>query len=461
MACPEKIPQPVISTKRPLGDSDDCKLDEFRKTKMVMRKYPPHKIRGAEAVRDFPPDCGILLDSLASKVEKNPLKKLDNVESNIENVTSHGKDKMVKSQPFEDNKLNSCFKPEGLGFKKPSFGSRPSGKVKFGNPMEQHPICGIMQERKPFKKLDNVDSMSMECCNRLENTKRNSFKSKESGISKPFGSRSTGKVKFWDPRIPSSNDDNAPKAKDTNFIGSRNEQIRREKIRETMILFETIYTRLLQDNGSKQKGEKRAIWILPMEAAKIVKQKLKWMNVDKTLGEILGVQPGDMFRFRSQLHIVGLHCQPHCGIDYTSINEKNLAISIVNSHRYSNESQSCDVLTYCGEGGGGGGCFGYKPQVPPDDQKLERGNLALKNSMIEKNPVRVIRKVFGVGNNNNVFVYDGLYTVEHCTQKRGSEGKLVFMFELHRVPGQPHFQQRVNAIPSNFVLYHHTTFQML
>ncbi|CAH1430751.1 unnamed protein product [Lactuca virosa] len=454
MAFPEKIPQPVISTKRSLGDSDDCKLDEFRKPKMVMRKYPPHKIRGAEAVRDFPPGCGILQDSLASNVEKKPLKKLDNVESDIENVTSHGKDKMVNSKPFEDNKLNRCIKPLGLGFKKPSFGTRPFDKVKFLNPMEQHPVCGIIQERKPFKKLDNVDSKSMECCHPLESTKP-----KESGINnKLFGSRPTGKVKYWDPRIPSTNDNNAPKS---NTIGSQNEQIRREKLRETMILFETIYTQLFQDNESKQKGEKRANWILPMEAAKILKQKLKWMNADKTLGQICGVQPGDMFRFRRQLHIVGLHCQPHCGIDYTNINGKNLAISIVDSHRYSNESQSCDVLTYCGEGGGGVGCFGSSRQVVPDDQKLERGNLALKNSMIEKNPVRVIRKVFGVGKNNNLFVYDGFYTVEHCTQKRSSEGTMVFRFQLHKIPGQPHFHQWVNAIPGNFVLYRYTTFQML
>ncbi|CAH1429571.1 unnamed protein product [Lactuca virosa] len=55
-----------------------------------------------------------------------------------------------------------------------------------------------------------------------------------------------------------------------------------------------------------------------------------------------------------------------------------------------------------------------------DDQKLERGNLALKNSMTEKSPVR----------------------------KRSSEGKMVFMFELHKMPGQSQVQKRVNTIPA-------------
>ncbi|KAL7590101.1 hypothetical protein Lser_V15G36025 [Lactuca serriola] len=470
MAFPKETSQPVISIKRPLDDADDCELDEFRKPKTVARKYPPPKIRiGVEAVRDFPPGCGILQDSDVSKVEKKPLKRLENVESNIEHSTSHGKDKVVNSQSFEDNKLNSCIKPKGLlGFKKPSFGSRQSGKVKFWDPTKQvvhdfPPVSGIKPERKPLKNLDNFDSdlkklnsidkVKLVDSHPFENNKLKSFKPKESGIN----NNPTGKVKYWDPT--SSNAGDTEISKHINTEESRKEQVRREKIRDAMILFETVYTQLFQENGSKQQGEKIAHWRVPMEAAKIVKQKLKWMNADKALGQIRGVQPGDRFKFRSQLQMIGLHCQSHCGIDYTKINGKNLAISIVDSHRYSNASESCDVLSYCGEGGGGGGgvgFFGSKRQVAPDDQKLERGNLALKNSMDEKSPVRVIRKLVGVGKNNtDVFVYDGLYTVEHCTQKRGSEGKMVFMFQLQKMPGQPQVQKMVNA------LHHHSTFQML
>ncbi|KAI3517536.1 hypothetical protein L1887_16751 [Cichorium endivia] len=432
MAFPKDTSQRVMTKKRPLDDADDREPDEFRNPKPVVRKYPPPKIRiGVEAVRDFPPGCGIIHDSIESKAERNPLKKLD-----IGNMASHGTENMVDSQPFENTKLSS-FKPKESGFNKPYFGSKSPRKVKYWDPTEQvvhdlPPVSGIKKERKPLKNLDNVDP--------------------KLGFNKPsFATRPPGKVKHWD---PTSNDDNAPKPKATNTIVSQKEQIRREKIRDAMTLFDTVYTRLFQENGSKQQREKMAHCRVPMEASKIVKQKLKWMDPYKTLGQIRGVQPGDIFKFRSQLQMVGLHCQPHCGIDYTKINGKNIALSIVDSRRYSNTSQSCDVLTYCGEGGHGVSGWSRR-NVPPDDQKLERGNLALKNSMHEKSPVRVIKKVFGVGNkNNNVFVYDGLYTVDDCTQTRGSEGKMVFKFQLHKMAGQSQLQKRVT-------LCHYSTFQLV
>ena len=74
------------------------------------------------------------------------------------------------------------------------------------------------------------------------------------------------------------------------------------------------------------------------------------MEPDKLLGTIYGIQVGDTFRYRSQLQIVGLH-YPQTGIDYTKINQNNLAISIYDSHRYSNKSGSYDPMIYCGQGG--------------------------------------------------------------------------------------------------------------
>jgi euchromatic histone-lysine N-methyltransferase len=73
----------------------------------------------------------------------------------------------------------------------------------------------------------------------------------------------------------------------------------------------------------------------------------------------------------------------------------------------------------------------------PEDQKLERGNLALKNSSEEKNPVRVIRGSESVDGKSKIYVYDGLYLVESCWQEMGSHGKLVYKFRLRRIPGQP------------------------
>ncbi|TKY70771.1 Histone-lysine N-methyltransferase, H3 lysine-9 specific SUVH6 [Spatholobus suberectus] len=73
----------------------------------------------------------------------------------------------------------------------------------------------------------------------------------------------------------------------------------------------------------------------------------------------------------------------------------------------------------------------------PEDQKLERGNLALKNSSEEKNPVRVIRGSESMDGKCKTYVYDGLYVVESCWQDMGPHGKLVYRFRLRRIPGQP------------------------
>ena len=75
-------------------------------------------------------------------------------------------------------------------------------------------------------------------------------------------------------------------------------------------LFDVVYEELLHENRLKEKGERIANWRVPTEVANIVKQQLKLMEPDKLLGSINGIQVGDTFRYRSQLQIVGLHCQP-------------------------------------------------------------------------------------------------------------------------------------------------------
>jgi euchromatic histone-lysine N-methyltransferase len=77
-----------------------------------------------------------------------------------------------------------------------------------------------------------------------------------------------------------------------------------------------------------------------------------------------------------------------------------------------------------------------KTEKEPEDQKLERGNLALKNSLHEKNPVRVIRGSDASDGKSRTYVYDGLYLVEKCWQDLGPHNKLVFKFQLDRIGGQ-------------------------
>ncbi|PWA48800.1 SRA-YDG, PUA-like domain protein [Artemisia annua] len=218
----------------------------------------------------------------------------------------------------------------------------------------------------------------------------------------------------------------------TMTVVSQKYQVRREKIKEAMIMFEEFNERLYQENRLRSKEEKVAHWRVPIEAAKLVQKKLKWMDSEKILGPVHGVQVGDTFKYRAQLRMIGLHCQQQNGIDFTMIKGKNVALSIVDAHRYSNESGSSDALTYCGQGG----LTFLGAKGPPEDQKLKRGNLALKNSKDKKTPVRVIRKVHGDGRSNEVFVYDGLYNAIDVSEKKCEEGRMVFKFELKRLPGQ-------------------------
>lgn len=220
----------------------------------------------------------------------------------------------------------------------------------------------------------------------------------------------------------------------------------RTKVRETLRLFQAICRKLLQGEESKSKPEeaksKQGPNRIDLHAAKIIKAKGKEVNMGQhILGEVPGVEVGDEFQYRVELAIVGVHRLYQAGIDYMKQGGMLIAISIVSSGVYDDGLEDADVLIYSGQGGNVVGKV-----KTPEDQKLERGNLALKNSISVKNPVRVIRgsketktseSVDGKGKVVTTYVYDGLYTVENYWTEQGPKGKMVFMFKLVRIPGQP------------------------
>ncbi|CAN4092640.1 unnamed protein product [Withania somnifera] len=220
----------------------------------------------------------------------------------------------------------------------------------------------------------------------------------------------------------------------------------RTKVRETLRLFQVICRKLLQGEESKSKTEeaksKQGPNRIDLHAAKIIKEKGKEVNTGlHILGEVPGVEVGDEFQYRVELAIVGVHRLYQAGIDYMKQGGMLIAISIVSSGVYDDGLEDADVLIYSGQGGNIVG-----KDKNPEDQKLERGNLALKNSISVKNPVRVIRgsketktseSVDGKGKVVTTYVYDGLYIVENYWTEQGPKGKMVFMFKLVRIPGQP------------------------
>ncbi|KAH6757608.1 hypothetical protein C2S51_038756 [Perilla frutescens var. frutescens] len=223
----------------------------------------------------------------------------------------------------------------------------------------------------------------------------------------------------------------------------------RKTVRDTLRLFHAIYRKLLQEEEanpvqgeegrsrlSGKKGKR-----IDLITAQVLKEKKKIVNTDKMVGPVPGVEVGDEFQYRVELAVVGIHFPYQSGIDSMKVNEVPLATSIVASGAYFDDVENADVLRYSGQGGNVVG-----KSKKPEDQKMERGNLALKNCIDAKTPVRVVRgwremKYVDPQDSKpklvTTYVYDGLYTVTNYSTERGPHGKKVFMFELKRNPGQP------------------------
>nr|XP_010318182.1 histone-lysine N-methyltransferase, H3 lysine-9 specific SUVH6-like [Solanum lycopersicum] len=234
-----------------------------------------------------------------------------------------------------------------------------------------------------------------------------------------------------------------------NGLLTEHEHIQKVKeVRETLKLFDDEYTKLLlEDRAEKHEGgPKRSIHI---EAAMALKKQKKWVNCEWTFGHVPGVQIGDQFRFRAELVMIGLHHQFIKGINYVTIGRKDVASSIVDSGRYDNEAISSETFIYVGQGG--------NPKVSVnarmEDQKLEGGNLALKNSMELGYPVRVIcgRQRVNGEKSDTRYIYDGLYTVTKCWEERAPTGKYIFKFELKRNLGQPKLARELVSRPAKLV----------
>ncbi|XP_057475929.1 histone-lysine N-methyltransferase, H3 lysine-9 specific SUVH5-like [Actinidia eriantha] len=225
--------------------------------------------------------------------------------------------------------------------------------------------------------------------------------------------------------------------------------VSRNKVKEALNLFEETYTNLLKEQEAQSKGKGKVGRHCHVEAAMLLKKQKKCVNTKRVLGPVPGVEIGDRFRFRAELVVIGLHHQFQGGIDYIKKDGEIFATSIVDSGRYANVAESSNVLIYCGQGG--------NPTIvnkEPQDQQLERGNLALKNSMDAGKPVRVIRgrQILEASTSEKIltYLYDGLYSVTKCTQERGLFGKLVFMFELNRLAGQaaqPKLTREIASLP--------------
>ncbi|EEC83538.1 hypothetical protein OsI_29151 [Oryza sativa Indica Group] len=178
---------------------------------------------------------------------------------------------------------------------------------------------------------------------------------------------------------------------------------------------------------------------IDLEADKIIRKLPGFTKHGPTVGNVRGVEVGDEFLYRVELALVGLHRPYQGGIDTTDHNGVLVAISIVASGGYPDELSSSGELIYTGSGGKPAG------KEKHEDQKLGRGNLALKNCIKTKTPVRVIHGFKGQNREDvshsrakqiSTFTYDGLYLVLDCWRE-GLKGSRVLKYKLQKIPGQP------------------------
>ena len=200
----------------------------------------------------------------------------------------------------------------------------------------------------------------------------------------------------------------------------------RECADNVLMMFDALRRRLIQLDEVKQAAKQQH----NLKAGSIMTNAELRVNKNKQIGEVPGVEVGDMFYFRIEMCLVGLNSQNMAGIDYMSAkfgNEEDpVAISVVSAGVYDNTEDDPYVLVYTGQGMSG-----------KDDQKLERGNLALERSLHRGNPIRVIRSVRDLTcPTGKIYIYDGLYKIKEAWVEKAKSGFNVFKHKLLREPGQ-------------------------
>ncbi|XP_010936090.1 histone-lysine N-methyltransferase family member SUVH2 [Elaeis guineensis] len=219
----------------------------------------------------------------------------------------------------------------------------------------------------------------------------------------------------------------------------------RDVVRRARITFESLRHLLLR----VEERTEAAPWLPPplpplgrraradLAAAGLMKHRDLWLNRDRRIiGSIPGIEIGDVFFYRVELCVVGLHGQMQAGIDYVRASQTGtgepIATSIIVSGGYEDDDDRGDVLIYTGHGG-----REKRDARQSVDQELKAGNLALKYSMDYGIEIRVIRgSKTDCSPSGKVYVYDGLYKVVDCWNDAGKSGFGVYKYKLVRIEGQ-------------------------
>ncbi|XP_058766674.1 histone-lysine N-methyltransferase, H3 lysine-9 specific SUVH3-like [Vicia villosa] len=217
---------------------------------------------------------------------------------------------------------------------------------------------------------------------------------------------------------------------------SPNDEGNRESVNHVLMMYDSIRRRLCQLEDSKELNSSLAIKRADLRASNALTCKGIKTNLRRRAGAVPGIEVGDIFFFRMEMCLVGLHGQSMGGIDYMNFKdgskEDTVALSVVSSGMYGDDTEDNDVLVYSGQGEN----FNKKDKHVTD-QKLQRGNLALDRSAQRHDEVRVIRGLRdAVSRTAKIYMYDGLYKIQDSWIEKGKSGGGIFKYKLVRLPGQ-------------------------
>ncbi|KAL0897123.1 hypothetical protein Bca101_081084 [Brassica carinata] len=225
-------------------------------------------------------------------------------------------------------------------------------------------------------------------------------------------------------------------------LGREDHRHHRAILKRTRTIYDSLRLHLVAEEMRRPGIGRRRKPRADIKASTLMRERGLWLNHDKhVVGSIPGVEIGDMFLYRLELCVVGLHGQPQAGIDYLtahrSSNGEPIATSIIVSGGYEDDEDTGEVLVYSGHGGQD------KLHRQCQHQRLESGNLAMERSMHYGIEVRVIRG-FKYDNavSSKVYVYDGLYRIVEYWFDVGKSGFGVFKFKLVRIEGQAEMGSR-------------------
>ncbi|PWA38064.1 histone H3-K9 methyltransferase [Artemisia annua] len=234
-------------------------------------------------------------------------------------------------------------------------------------------------------------------------------------------------------------------------LGIEDERHFRDVVRKTRVIYDSLRVFLANEDEKRKncntfgRGHSRA----DLKSGSVMKARGLWLSRDKrVVGAVPGVYVGDVFCFRIELCVVGIHGLPQGGIDYLASSHSSsgepVATSIIVSGGYEDDQDSGDEIIYTGQGGQD------KFNRQADHQRLEGGNLGLERSMHYGIEVRVVRGFKYDGSpSGKVYVYDGLYKVVESWLEAGKSGFGVIKFKLVRIENQPEMGSAVLKYAEN------------